>query len=245
MHPVLEVGQLFGEFLGQEVFSQGEKLAEKGETAVPLLCELLKHDAACYWACLVLADIGPNAKDAVPVLQELLKHKHPEVRIQALVALGKIGPAVKSAAPAVAGSPPRPSATHAMTPAIRSETATKKLTPIERELSGRYMKSPAAAAMAPDRITMRAINMDSSDSWSLPRPSSAKAFKPAIARKTSTPMLMYNDHCESAGNSQMLPTSMLAAAAMATANIDTCEVREGAAKTASPASMPIVANPNP
>jgi HEAT repeat protein len=68
-------------------------LAEQGEEAVPRLIRALEHDRACYWACLVLAEIGPKAKDAVPHLKPVLQHKDPEVRMQALVALGEIGPA--------------------------------------------------------------------------------------------------------------------------------------------------------
>ena len=72
-----------------------QALAERGAAAVPRLRKALKHDRAAYWACLVLAEIGPAAKDAVPDIQPLLQHKEPEVRLQALVTLGEIGPAGK------------------------------------------------------------------------------------------------------------------------------------------------------
>lgn len=75
-----------------------ESVAAGGKKIVPRLCEALKHEKASYWACLVLAQIGPDAEMAVPHLQEVLKHEHPEVRIEALVALGEIGPAAAPAA---------------------------------------------------------------------------------------------------------------------------------------------------
>ena len=74
-------------------------LAEEGEKVVPRLCGLLLHEKACYWACLALAEIGPKAKAAVPHIKNVLEHKDPEVRMQALVTLGEIGPASKSLAP--------------------------------------------------------------------------------------------------------------------------------------------------
>jgi HEAT repeat protein len=77
-------------------------LAEGGAEVVPSMIEALGHKEACYWACLVLAEIGPAAKDAVPALVKVLADERPEVRIQALVALGEIGPDARSASTAVA-----------------------------------------------------------------------------------------------------------------------------------------------
>ncbi len=76
-------------------------LAELGENAVPLLEGALKDHHACYWACLVLADVGPEAKSATPLIAKVLEHGEPECRLQALVTLGEIGTAAKSALPAV------------------------------------------------------------------------------------------------------------------------------------------------
>jgi HEAT repeat protein len=70
-------------------------LAEEGETVVPRLCKALENEQACYWACIVLAEIGPEAKGAVPQLKAVLKHEQPETRLQAVAALGEIGPAAK------------------------------------------------------------------------------------------------------------------------------------------------------
>ena len=70
-------------------------LAEQGEAALPRLCQALQHDQACYWACLALAELGPKAGPAVPHLKPVLRHKDPEVRMQALAALGEIGPAAQ------------------------------------------------------------------------------------------------------------------------------------------------------
>jgi len=68
-------------------------LAEEGKDAVPRLCKALQNEKACYWACLVLGEIGPDAKEAVPYLKHALKHQDPDVRLQALMTLGQIGPA--------------------------------------------------------------------------------------------------------------------------------------------------------
>ncbi|MBI2480267.1 MAG: HEAT repeat domain-containing protein [Planctomycetia bacterium] len=76
-------------------------LAEQGKDAVPRLRNALSIEQAQYWACLVLAEIGPDAADAVPEIQAVLKSKNPDVRLEALVALGEIGPAAESAVPSV------------------------------------------------------------------------------------------------------------------------------------------------
>ncbi len=67
-------------------------MAELGEEGVPVLTLALDHPQAKYWACLVLAEIGPAAKSAAPKLVELLKDPEEEVRMQAAIALGEIGP---------------------------------------------------------------------------------------------------------------------------------------------------------
>ncbi len=77
-------------------------LAEGGAEVVPALIEALDDKEACYWACLVLDEIGPAAKAAVPALAKVLADERPEVRIQALIALGEIGPDAKPAVAAVA-----------------------------------------------------------------------------------------------------------------------------------------------
>ena len=67
-------------------------LAEAGKEAVPGLTKALEHQDAAYWACLVLAEIGPDAKDAVPALVKLLQtDNRPEVRREAMIALAGIG----------------------------------------------------------------------------------------------------------------------------------------------------------
>ena len=78
-----------------------ETLAEQGEAALPRLCQALQHDQACYWACLALAELGPKAGAAVPHLKPVLRHQDPEVRMQALAALGEIGPAAQPLIPDV------------------------------------------------------------------------------------------------------------------------------------------------
>ena len=75
-----------------------QAVAETGFQAVPGLIEALKHEKAAYWACLVLREIGPAAKDAVPALAEKLKDPQPEVRREAAIALAAMD---EAAVPAV------------------------------------------------------------------------------------------------------------------------------------------------
>jgi len=69
-----------------------QTLAESGSDGVPFLTEALKDPKARYWAALVLAEIGPDAKEAVPALLEALKEeKSPDVQREIILALGEIG----------------------------------------------------------------------------------------------------------------------------------------------------------
>ena len=72
-------------------------LAQEGKKEVPRLREAMKTPEARYWVLLVLAEIGPDAADAVPDVIPLLKDEDPELRMQALLALGEMGPAAKAA----------------------------------------------------------------------------------------------------------------------------------------------------
>ena len=77
-------------------------IAEDGKAAVPALTKALDHKDAAYWACLLLADIGPDAAPAVPALVKLLNtDDRPEVRREAMLALAKIGPGAEPAVPAL------------------------------------------------------------------------------------------------------------------------------------------------
>ena len=67
-----------------------QAVAEAGENAVPAMIEALDTDAA-YWACVVLRDIGPAAKAAVPALTKALGDPRPEIRREAILALAAIG----------------------------------------------------------------------------------------------------------------------------------------------------------
>jgi HEAT repeat protein len=67
--------------------------------SVPALIAALEHPEARYWACLALAEMGAQAKDAVPGLKEVLADERPEVRLQAAIALAEIGPPAKPAVP--------------------------------------------------------------------------------------------------------------------------------------------------
>ncbi len=74
-------------------------IADAGPEAVPGLKAALKDEKARYWALVILRDIGPAAKDAMPEIIETLNDKRPEIRREAVLTLGAIGEAAKSAAP--------------------------------------------------------------------------------------------------------------------------------------------------
>jgi HEAT repeat protein len=79
-----------------------EAIIERGAEAVPLLNEALKRTQTAYLACAAIEHIGPDAKDTVPALTELLgKTRHSQLLIQALLALASIGPAAQSAESAI------------------------------------------------------------------------------------------------------------------------------------------------
>jgi HEAT repeat protein len=71
-------------------------IAEAGAKAVPGLIKALDNDRICYWACLVLREIGPDAKDAVPALTKRLQDPRPEIRREAILALAAMGDAAAS-----------------------------------------------------------------------------------------------------------------------------------------------------
>jgi HEAT repeat protein len=76
-----------------------QTFAEQGAAVVPRLIEGLKHKESQYWACMILGQIGPAAKAAVPALTELLASDRPDIVLQALVALAEIGPDAEPAVP--------------------------------------------------------------------------------------------------------------------------------------------------
>jgi HEAT repeat protein len=72
-------------------------IAEAGAIAVPALNAALANPEARYWACIALAEMGANAKDAVPGLIKALSDEQPQTRLQAAIALAEIGPAARPA----------------------------------------------------------------------------------------------------------------------------------------------------
>ncbi len=76
-------------------------LAEEGKSEVPRLRKALENERARYWVCLVLAELGPDAAEAVSDLTAILDDEDPEVRLQAVLALGEIGKADKAALDAI------------------------------------------------------------------------------------------------------------------------------------------------
>jgi HEAT repeat protein len=76
-------------------------LAEFGDKVVPGAIMALEHPSARYWVCLLLAEIGPDAREAVPALAGVLTDSDVEVRREACIALGHIGSAAGAAVPAL------------------------------------------------------------------------------------------------------------------------------------------------
>jgi HEAT repeat protein len=93
-------------------------IADAGEQAVPGLIEALDNDKAAYWACLILREMGPVAKDAVPALTKKLQDKDPEIRREAILALAAMEKEATSAigpiAAAVADEQTAGAATYAL-----------------------------------------------------------------------------------------------------------------------------------
>jgi HEAT repeat protein len=79
-------------------------VSEAGEAAVPGLINALKNDAVAYWACVVLREIGPAGKAAVPALAEKLQDPRPDIRLQALLALGAMKEAALPVVPQIAAA---------------------------------------------------------------------------------------------------------------------------------------------
>lgn len=77
-------------------------VSEAGAAAVPGLIEALKHEKAAYWSCVILRQMGPEAKAAIPALTAELKNSRIEVRREAALALGAMQADAKSAAPQIA-----------------------------------------------------------------------------------------------------------------------------------------------
>ncbi|MHB8901279.1 MAG: HEAT repeat domain-containing protein [Thermoguttaceae bacterium] len=74
-------------------------LAEMGAQSMRLLVPALANEDTAYFACMVICEIGPDAKEAVPQLVKLLASENPGLQREAIMALGAIGP---DARPAVA-----------------------------------------------------------------------------------------------------------------------------------------------
>ena len=77
-------------------------IANQGVEAVPALIEALKNDKAAFWALIVLRDIGPAAKAAIPAITEMLKDKRLEIRREAVLTLGVFGEEAVAAVPQIA-----------------------------------------------------------------------------------------------------------------------------------------------
>jgi len=75
-----------------------QSLADLGGEAVPFLMEALKNPRSRYWASVALAEIGPAAAPAVPLLRDGIASGSAEERMQSIMALAAIGdPALPAA----------------------------------------------------------------------------------------------------------------------------------------------------
>lgn len=76
-----------------------EALVEAGPRATPLLNAALRRERSAYWACVAIADIGPDAAGTVGPLIEIVRSSTDLMTVkQAMVALAEVGPAASAAA---------------------------------------------------------------------------------------------------------------------------------------------------
>lgn len=78
-------------------------ISELGAKAVPALIDALKNENSAYWACVVLREMGPVAKAAIPTLIEKLQDPRPEVRREAILALAAMDNEAEPAVDTIAG----------------------------------------------------------------------------------------------------------------------------------------------
>ena len=79
-----------------------ETIVVRGEKAIPFLLEALKYERSAYWACLAIEEMGEIASPTVPALVDLLDRRPDDsLKLQALLAIAKIGPTAVAASPQV------------------------------------------------------------------------------------------------------------------------------------------------
>lgn len=79
--------------------SAEQSLVKIGKGAVPALVESLKNENLHSLVSPIIAEIGPDAKEAVPSLAAMLHSKDPQIRREAILALAAIGPDARQTAP--------------------------------------------------------------------------------------------------------------------------------------------------
>ncbi len=78
-----------------------QTIAEHAKEGSPTLIKALKNPQSRYWGCLIAAEMGTRAKHAVTALGEAAQDEFPEIRMEALLALGSIGPDARAALPTI------------------------------------------------------------------------------------------------------------------------------------------------
>ena len=86
---------------GSVTLHAAEALGRMGPDAAPELIAGLKDEKLRHWAAIILGDIGPAAKMAVPDLIKALQDPRPDIRREAVIALAHIGPEAQPAVPAL------------------------------------------------------------------------------------------------------------------------------------------------
>ncbi|MEZ6073575.1 MAG: HEAT repeat domain-containing protein [Pirellulales bacterium] len=93
-------------------------VTEAGQKALPGLKVALDDDKAAYWACIILRDMGPEGKEAIPGLAKRLQDERPDVRREAVLALASMGDAASDVVPQIAALLDDPDAAVAATYAL-------------------------------------------------------------------------------------------------------------------------------